>query len=220
MQPAARDGSAEGVSELDRIAPCEDEDDDEAAALAELVTEGLQKLGRAQARQGARLEDLERKLEAGLADLRGMLTKLSGRRDAPDTRWDEILDAADALDEAARLARDGGQDALARGMDAVRERIDRFLERADVRRVMPLGQVPDPAMVRVVGVVDGAGAAVASSPADDSPTAEADLGPDGDEPRVERVVRAAVLEQGRLIREGEVLVARRAELDVLNRGGP
>ena len=154
--------------------------------LAE-VAEGLRKLVRLQARQSVRLEEIETKIEGGFADLRTASQQAIQGIAAAPIRWDELLDAADALDEAERAANAARDESMAEGLRAVAARIARFLDQQGVRRERHLGAVPDPALVRVVGTVeDGA----------------------TNEGRVARVVRAAVTEKGRLLREGEVLVAR------------
>lgn len=140
----------------------------------------MQRLGRAQARQGLRLEELENKLEAGFAELRAALAQAAP---ASQPRWDDLLDAADALDEAAAGAR---EHSVAEGLKAVNARLERFLAGQHVRRVSLVGAPPDPALVRVVGTLESAAVRPGT---------------------VARVVRAAVTERGRLLREGEVLVA-------------
>jgi len=161
------------------------------AAIAE-VLESVQKVARAQARQGVRLEGIEGKLEAGFSDLRTSLQRGGPRAGASAPLvWDELLDAADALDAAAAHSAQTGADELARGLRAIVTRLERFMAQRNVTRLSPLGEPPAPALVRVVGTVtlDGSRAPVA-------------------EGRVVRVVRAAALENGALLREGEVLVAR------------
>ncbi len=160
--------------------------DAEPPAWARELLESAQKASRAQARYGIRLEDLERKLEGGLEDLRQLLRE----RHSSLVResFDELLDAQDSLEEAKRVAEACGDSALARGLDGVQRRIDAFLERHSVKRLAPLGGSPDPERFRIVG------------------NAADPLLPDG---VVARVVRAAALQGERLIREGEVLTNRR-----------
>ena len=73
-----------------------------AERLAE-IADGLQKLARAQARQGVRIEALEAKIEGGFSDLRSVLQQAAAPRVPASITWDELLDAADALDEAERV---------------------------------------------------------------------------------------------------------------------
>lgn len=153
--------------------------------LAE-IGEGLRKLVRLQARQGVRLEQIENKLEGGFADLRAASQQAVHRIGAP-LQWDELLDATDALDEAQRAASAAGDESMAEGLRAVGARIERFLAQQGVRREGHLGAAPDPALVRVIGTIEEAAMS---------------------EGHVARVVRAPVTERGRLLREGEVLVAR------------
>jgi molecular chaperone GrpE (heat shock protein) len=148
------------------------------------VLEGLQKLGRLQAKQALRLEELESKIEGGFADLRAQLEE--AQRPAGDVDWADLLDAMDALDEAARLA--AATPEVAAGLRAVLQRMDRFLGDAGVERRIPVGAPPDGRLFRVVG-------------AEPDPAL-----PDG---VVARVVRAAVLRGDEILREGEVIVTRR-----------
>jgi hypothetical protein len=151
------------------------------------LLDSVQKSSRAQARLALHVEDLERKLEGGLAELRGSLSALRGRAagDSPGVgpRWDELLDALDLLGEATLLA-DG---ALASGLAGVAARLERFLAQAGLSRLAPLGQPPDGRLFRIVGtqphpsLVEGA---------------------------VVRVVRAAVLRGEHLVREGQVIIVR------------
>ncbi|HXD53922.1 MAG TPA: nucleotide exchange factor GrpE [Solirubrobacteraceae bacterium] len=156
-------------------------------ALEASLQEGVQKLARLQARHGARLEEIENKVEGGFADLRSA-TEHAARAASAPVRWDDLLDAADALDEAERSAIAAGDQPMADGLRAVVTRVGRFLAQQGVRREGRVGVPPDPALVRVIGAVEA---------------------PAMNEGHVARVVRAAAMEGGRLLREGEVLVARR-----------
>jgi molecular chaperone GrpE (heat shock protein) len=157
-----------------------------ADVLAE-ISDGLRKLARVQARQGVRLEEIEGKIEGGFADLRTSSRQMVQQLGV-SIQWDDLLDAADALDEAARAASAAGDGPMAEGLRAVGARITRFLAQREVRRQGCLGAAPDPALVRVVGTIDEAAI---------------------QEGHVARVVRAAVTDRGQLLREGEVLIARR-----------
>jgi molecular chaperone GrpE (heat shock protein) len=154
------------------------------AFVGELL-EAMQKLARSQAKLGVRLEALEGRLDAGFGEIRSRAaaTPAPARQD-----HDELLDALDVLDAAiaAVAALPEGQP-TADGLRGVRERTERFLGRAGLRRLTGLGAPPDGRTVRVVGdlVLPGL--------------------PDG---AVARIIRAAVLQHDRLVREGEVLVNR------------
>src|ERR1700690_2068152 len=82
-------------------------EDDENAAEDTLgaidIVEASQKIARTQGRQGLPLEEIECKLEAGFADLRGMIGAARPSSEA-SLSFDECFDAMDALDEATRLA--------------------------------------------------------------------------------------------------------------------
>jgi molecular chaperone GrpE (heat shock protein) len=144
-----------------------------------------QKIARTQARQGLRLEEIESKLEAGFADLRGAIDKVT-LPDESSLSFDECFDAMDALEEATRFASD---EAHTQGLRAVIDRLERFLKRAGFERQTAAGDTPDARRFRVVGT-----------------EASAVLAPG----KPLRVVRAAICRQGKLVREGEVIVSVRS----------
>lgn len=130
------------------------------------------------------MEDLERKLEGGLTDLRGALSSNRAGAPAPaEPRWDELLDALDLLDVSVHLA----DSALAPGLAGVAARLERFLGASGLTRLAPLGHPPDGRLFRVVG----------TQPHPHLP-----------EGTIARVVRAAALRGERLVREGEVITVR------------
>jgi molecular chaperone GrpE (heat shock protein) len=145
----------------------------------------VQKIARAQARQGMRLEEIESKLEAGFSDLRTAIETTPAASESA-LSFEECFDAMDALEEAARFEPDA---ARAQGLRGVLERLKRFLVRAGFERQTPTGQALDARLFRVVGT-----------------EATESLAPG----QVVRVVRAAVLRQGKLTREGEVIVSARS----------
>lgn len=151
------------------------------------LLEALQKSARAQARVTLQVEDLDRKLEGGLAELRSSLASRQGPAPGglsePGPHWNELLDALDLLEEAVRLA----EPASAAGLAGVMTRLTRFLEHSGLTRLSPLGQPPDGRFFRVVGT-------------EPHPTLA--------EGSVVRLVRAAVLREGRLLREGEAITVR------------
>lgn len=138
---------------------------------------------------GLRLEDLERKMEGGLDDLRQAIRAITAGRGGADPGVDDLLDALDLLGEAAREADRAAHPFLAEGLRRVAARIESFLARRSIRRLAPLGLPPDAGRFRIVGTADA---------------------PDLPPGAVAHVVRAAVLEGDRLLREGEVLVNRSA----------
>jgi hypothetical protein len=143
--------------------------------------DALQKSGRVQARVQLSLEDLHGKVEAGFADLRAMPT--SRNQNLPPTQ--ELLDALDALDEAARIAH-SLEPTFAEGLTRLAERLARSTLGGHLR-LQPIGSQVDPARFRVVGTEPGTGS----------------------NGLVTRVVRAAVIApDGSLIREGEVFTTR------------
>jgi molecular chaperone GrpE (heat shock protein) len=179
------------MSWLSRIfgkpAPVELGEGDAAAhgAGAPEIAELCQKLARTQARQGLALEQIESKLEAGFADLRGAMIQLGSASESA-LPFDDCFDAIDALTEAAHLSPD---EAHGHGLQVVLDRLDRFVRRAGFERQSAAGETPDARRFRVVG------------------TEVSDVLPPG---KVTRVVRAAICRQGKLIREGEVIVSMRS----------
>jgi hypothetical protein len=147
----------------------------------------VQKSSRAQARLALQVEDLDRKLEGGLAEWRSSLAAQKGDAPgvAPGTElcWDELLDSRDLLEEAARLA----DPVLASGLAGVTGRLDRFLSQAGLRRLAPVGHPPDGRFFRVVGTQPH---------------------PSLSDGAISRVVRAAVLRGEHLMREGEAITVR------------
>jgi molecular chaperone GrpE (heat shock protein) len=155
-----------------------------AAALADAA----QKSARAQARLTLQVEDLERKLEGGLAELRNALGVLqkglaSGAHAGGAPPWDELLDALDLLDEAIRLV----DPAFVPGLMGVVARLGSFLSHAGLTRLAPLGHPPDGRLFRVVGTEPHSSLVEGS---------------------IARVVRAAVLQGEHLLREGEAITVR------------
>lgn len=145
--------------------------------------EAAQRSARAVARLGLRLDQVESKLEGGFADLRAQLSTFRSNG-VPASRppFELLFDAADLLDEAARLSASPGH---AAGLAGIRERLERFLFEAGLQRVAQVDGPVDPLRFRVVGREDG-----------------------GARPRV---IRAAILDGERLVREGEIVLERERE---------
>lgn len=121
-------------------------------AWASLLLDAIQKSSRSQTRLALQVEDLEHKLEGGLAELRGSLSSLRdaapGNPSGREPPWDELLDALDLLEEASRVAADA---ALASGILGVAARIERFLTSFRITRLTSLGHLPDGRLFRIVG---------------------------------------------------------------------
>lgn len=151
------------------------------------LVDALQKSARAQARLSLQVEDLDRKLEGGLAELRSSLSlrrgTVPGVTSGTELRWNELLDALDLLDEAIRMV----EPASASGLAGVKTRLIHFLESSGLTRLTPLGQPLDGRLFRVVGT---------------------ESHPSLTEGSVVRLVRAAVLREGHLLREGEAITVR------------
>lgn len=155
-----------------------------AEGMSELL-EQMQKLSRASGRLGLRVEDLEKKLEGGFADLRG---QLSAPKAPEQPRPDELFDTLDALDEACVNAR-ALQPELAEGLERLVRRVEQLTLKQAWVRLRPIGQPPDGRLFKVVGAM----------PAPELP-----------EGVVARVVRAAVTRpDGAPVREGEVITSRK-----------
>ncbi|MFY0566373.1 nucleotide exchange factor GrpE [Archangium lansingense] len=153
------------------------------------LLDAVQKSSRAQARLSLRVEDLERKLEGGLAELRGSLSSLRGATSGNSSSgseppWDDLLDALDLLEEASRVAAD---EALASGLMGVAARLERFVTASGLTRLASIGHIPDGRLFRIVGTQPH---------------------PSFAEGAIARVVRAAALRGERLIREGEAIIVR------------
>ena len=163
----------------------ESEDPAAAGDTVEVIASLLQKVARGQARQGLRIENIESKLEAGFADLRASLGTVATANGA-GLRFDDCFDAMDALDEAVRLA---PSPEYARGLNVVIERLTSFLTRSGYQRDTAVGQPVDARRYRVVGTE----VREAQSPG-----------------IIVGMTRAAVLRQGEVVREGEVIVSTRS----------
>lgn len=152
----------------------------------------MKKLMRAQAKLGLRLDELERKLEGGLEDLRGTLSRRTAHPSearegqSGEGGFGDVLDAIDLLCEVQR------QSALpagcAEGLEGVVARLDRALAQAGLARHGAVGQPADGRRFRVVGTEDI---------------------PELQQGVVTRLVRHAALRGAQLVREGEVLINRR-----------
>jgi molecular chaperone GrpE (heat shock protein) len=157
------------------------------------VLDAIQKLSRATVKQSARLEAALGESDARLtAVLEGLRKRADGpsTQDAADApRYDELFDSLDALDEARALAREPH---LSDGLLRVHDKLLRFLERAGYSRMAEDSGVPDGRLMRVVGT---------------EPRADRVPG------TITRVVRAAIVAQGRVVREGEVIVSTEAQGD-------
>lgn len=176
----------------------EDSDDgegagDEPPAWAGQLAVSLQKTSRAQARIGARVEELERKVEGGFADLRSAIAGIARTAGiewgAAAMKWEPLLDSIDLLVEVAASVDQRAWPGLGEGLDAIAGRLGTFLEQESMVRVGARGMPLDGKVFRVVGT-------------DDQP----DL-PDG---VIARVVRAAVLRGDLVVREGQVITNRRS----------
>lgn len=157
------------------------------------ILEAIQKASRTQARFGARLEALESKLEGGFTDLRAALAGQAAAARASargSVQWDDLLDALDLLEEAIRsIGSASVPEAAAEGLRGIASRLERFLGQAGLVRVRAPDRLTDGKLFRVVGteqlpeLADGA---------------------------IARLVRSAVLEGDRVVREGEVTINRRS----------
>src|SRR5262245_7912047 len=98
-------------------------DDGPPSWLPEL-TDPLQRLGRAQAKCSARIEAVESKLEAGLADLRACISRIDAPR-ASEADLTPLLDSLDLLDTAmSSLTASGDRGEQTRiGLTGVADRI-------------------------------------------------------------------------------------------------
>jgi molecular chaperone GrpE (heat shock protein) len=140
----------------------------------------LQAIARAQAKQAIVIDELSEALAQRHAEL---LELLSSRDEV-----DGLLDAIDRLDDARRtLAPD--QHELEVGLAAIAGRIERLLAARGVTRHARLGQPPEGRRERVVG---------------------SERRPELPEGVIVRVVRSAASRGQQLVREGEVVINRKA----------
>jgi molecular chaperone GrpE (heat shock protein) len=146
------------------------------------AVELLKKGSRMQAKIAVRMDELEQRLLGAMAELKTA-------RALPESRpvWPSfvpLLDAMDLLDHARQAIEEERAPGVAEGLSGILAKLELFLASTPLRRVSPLGQRPDGRLFRVVGRErTGAAAGV-----------------------VTRVVRTAVIEGDRVVREGEVLV--------------
>lgn len=174
----------------DQAEPSEEPEAEQPPAWALELMEVVQKSNRTAGRLGLKLEELERKVEGGFQDLRSTVKDLGTSTAAPSALdWDDLLDALDLLDAAVRSAAQSGQDGLAAGLEGIRQRLQRVLVSRGIQRHATVNGTLDGRLFKVVG----------TQPCEDQP--------DG---VVLRLVRAAATQGGKLIREGEVIINRRA----------
>lgn len=159
---------------------------------AQEQSEAIKKLARAQGKLGLRLDEIERKLEGGLEDLRGTLAQRTAQPGAAaegQSREGGLADVLDAIDLLCEVKRQSALPAgCAEGIEGVVARLDRALALAGLVRDGAVGQPADGRRFRVVGTEDI---------------------PELPEGVVTRLVRHAALRGGQLVREGEVLINRR-----------
>ena len=153
------------------------------------VFEAAQKFSRGQARLQLRIEEVERKVEAGFSDLRSICEEVAERPASGATlHWDDVLDALDLIDQAAGSIAPDLHPGLADGLGGIGERLERFLAQSGLERIAEIGVAPDGRLFRIVGTAEVAELA------------------DG---LIARVVRAAVIDGDRVVREGEAVINRK-----------
>jgi molecular chaperone GrpE (heat shock protein) len=144
--------------------------------------EGLQKQNRAAAKQAARLEALIGECSAELRLARTELVRSASAVAPSEERYDDLFDSLDALDQALALA---SEPHLVEGLSRVQLRIQQFCERAGFARTGAVGQPVDAGSMRIVGTQRAGDVPVGS---------------------ISRVVCAAITREGKLVREGQVIV--------------
>jgi molecular chaperone GrpE (heat shock protein) len=158
--------------------------------LLDEIADLVRKSARGQVRVAAQLDALESTLQAGFAEQRAAAAT-NAAASPPDALngWSDVLDALDTLEHVASSAGPFADSAYVEGLRAVAARLERALARVTIERVGERGAPVDPRVLRVVGTEDH---------------------PDLPEGVVTRVVRAAAMARGRVVREGEVFVNRRS----------
>lgn len=163
---------------------------DDAEALpprwATDLAEHVHKMARSQAKGQVQAEGLERKVEAGFGDLRHAIDQLARAASGPaDLDWTPLLDALDSLAEAEALAT-RCSDQLDSGLRAISGKLAAFAGQAALVRLGASGVPPDGRYFRVVGTQE-----------------RLDVPPG----QIVRIVRAAVVQGDRLVREGQCVVS-------------
>ncbi len=148
--------------------------------------ESCRKNARAQAKLAARVDEVHDALAAQLDDVRAALQSVAAARppaSAPAAAWNEVLDAMDLLQHAIDALPPERDDGLAEGLRGVLRRLDRALAVERIERRGEVGGSVDGRIFRVIGT---------------------EPHPSLAEGRIARVVRAAALLDGKVLREGEV----------------
>jgi molecular chaperone GrpE (heat shock protein) len=157
--------------------------------LLDEIADLVRKSARGQVRVAAKLDGLESTLQVGFAEQRAAATKGSAPSPEALSGWGEVLDALDTIEHVASSVGLSADPSYAQGLRAVAARLEGALAQVAIERVGERGTPVDARVLRVVGTEDH---------------------PDLPEGVVTRVVRAAALARGRLVREGEVFVNRRS----------
>lgn len=150
--------------------------------------DAVRKSARAQAKLALRVDELHELTVAQLVALRAGVEGAAAKASIGWLPWSELLDALDLLDHAAESLAASDRGDVAEGLRRVAGRVERFLERGGFERLGAVGEPVDARRFRVVGT-------------DDDPSLE--------EGEIVRVLRAAVVQDGRVVREGEVITQRR-----------
>lgn len=166
------------------------EEERERPEWADELLSAVQKQTRAAAKQSARLEQAIGELTENVNALREQVqkdqaqhkTEHDSARQASAAPPQELFEALDALNEALRVTREPH---LAEGLSRVRDRLVQSCARQGYTLLGARGERPDGRFLRIVGT---------------------EAGTDAVRGTISRVVRAAVLEGDRLVREGEVIV--------------
>ena len=114
----------------------------------------MQKSARTRAWLGLRLDDIERKIEGGFANLQETLRRsaLAGpAHQAEGWVWDDLLDAMDLIEEAVQTVSSQRDPAMSDGLRGVLVRLERFLAQTQLERLGVPGTLPDGKLFRVVG---------------------------------------------------------------------
>jgi len=144
------------------------------------TAEALKKLARSFGRSSLRIEEIERKVDT--------MSQGAGTQAMPERDLAALFDALDLLDRAVDSLDRVAAPELAAGLDGVQARLVRHIQAEGFTRIASRGGAPDGTLVRVVGTIESADAI------------------DG---QVVGVVRAAIKHGDRVVREGEVITARR-----------
>jgi hypothetical protein len=181
---AEADAPAVPVMTLPEPAPPPEPKPPEAPAELLETLDVVRKMARAQSKLALKLDEVDANAAKRLDELKAVIPA-----PPPALAWGDLLDAMDLLQHAIE-AIDPAHDDVADGLARVLGRLDRFLAQGGFRRVGARGEPVDGKLFRVIGAESHPGLSPGT---------------------IARVVRAAAVRDGQVVREGEVLTVRNTQ---------